>query len=700
MTESSLTIRTTTGRWVTGLVVHAASALCALSLSSCSPTDPSKAYVLVFSESLDPTHHPFEQLRSNVDHPIEWCPVQPDPRSQINSFSTWSLGSDRVTELKDIGNQAEANLCLFLDRGPDRKIVGCSVREIATGVLLADTVLDERDDAFSTKLAATTEGALARWSAPREDQTRIAFIVTSKMLDDAEAIYVDMFADLIERRLSVSSDVVVLPRLLIRSGLEPDRLPDIDVDAFVLLNLQGGDSGVRCVGSVQDSDNEVISTFEFQSRELNDNVAGDICRKVRQALNSAERSDSEWLPDLELKRRRLVAEAAGSAKNNELAIRSQEAALLLQPGFDSEIQVIDAVLKGLSHWMPLRRVFPTEGRPDLKLRWQPWERQQITLRAFQLGRKSTERIPGENLEQLMKLNQFPQSGARIYQQLQVLRNSSFEQPLLDRMWEDARVQMMHHVPTWQRLVFEDDTAAFQYHRFMSRHMQLLMWCWIDIGMERRIDEESRAAGPVEVAMLWLDYFDSLPEDKKPWRELMVMMRESTMLLGPDGPEFFAPLFQRMADHSSPIVQLYGIRGQKLGEFKISTPAIAIEASHMKEVRQRALAVLDDALTANDNQTKSAVIGFFHRTYDQVVAFNASPELVQEFADTCDALLDRGINPPSPMLEGLGRADGQLIEEEIRVLERVVEMFPTSKFKARLADARKQLEDRPSETAPE
>ena len=672
--------------------------VCAFSLSSCAPSAPSKAYIVVFSETLDATHHPFEQLRQSVEKPIEWCPVKADPKSQVHSFSAWSLGSGRMEELKQIGNAEEAELCLFLDRGPDKRIVGCSIRETGTGALLADAVLDEHGDDFHTELAATMERALARWSAPREDQTRLSFVVSSKLLDDAEAIHVDMFTDLIERRLSGASDVIVLPRLLSASGLDPVRLPDVDADAFVLLKLAADNSGVQCVGTVQDRDNEVISEFSFQPRQLDDNIAGDICREVHQALNLTERPDREWLPDLELKRRRAVAEAAGERKNHELAIRSLESALVLQADFDSELRLTNVILKGLQHWAPVRREVPAGNRLDLSLRWLPPQRQHITLRMFQLGRRATERIKGDSLEQLQRICSHPESFHRIYGQLQILRNSSFEQPALDRMWEDVRVQMVHHVPDWQRLVREDDSVTDSYHQFMHFRMQMLMWSWIDFAMER-IADDSRAAGPVEVAMLWLDYFDSLPEEDRPWRVVNGILREATMPLGPGGPDLFEPLFQRLADHPSPVVQLYAARGRRMGEFKYSTPAIPVKVERVKEIRQQALSVLDHVRNAEDSDKTTAVLDFVRRTYEGL-AFSMTPEMVQEFADVSHALLDRGVNPPSPIIEGLGRAGDQFLEEEIRVLERVVVIYPVPKIKARLAAARQQLEDTQSTADPD
>ena len=362
--------------------------------------------------------------------------------------------------------------------------------------------------------------------------------------------------------------------------------------------------------------------------------------------------------------------------------------------------MVDALLACLRYWAPLRREIPAGGKKrDLSLRWPLQERQQITLRTFQLGRRATERVSGDSLEQLTQMNRIPESGNRIYSQLSILRNSSYDRPLLDRMWEDVRVQMVHHVPAWQRLVLRDDTATDEYYQFMQRRMSLLMWSWIDIGMHPRVDDSSRAAGPVEVGMLWLDHFDTLPNASRPWGVLNSMMRDATMLLGPDGPELFDPLFQRLADHPSPMVQLYGARGRLMGEFTFHTPEADINVPRVEEVRKQALVVLDDALEAGDLKVKSVVVDFLRRTYEGIV-FQAKPQMVQEFVAACDALLDRGINPPAPMIEGLSGADGQFVEEEIRVLERVISMFPTSKFQRRLDAVRERYQEKSSAADPE
>ena len=97
--------------------MHSAVVVCVLCLSSCAPAERASAYVAAFSDTLDTTHHPFEQLRLRVAEPIEWCLVKPDLRSQLHSFSAWSIGSGRVDELRRIGQEAEASLFLFLDRG-------------------------------------------------------------------------------------------------------------------------------------------------------------------------------------------------------------------------------------------------------------------------------------------------------------------------------------------------------------------------------------------------------------------------------------------------------------------------------------------------------------------------------------------------------------------------------------------------------
>lgn len=536
------------------------------------------------------------------------------------SLGEWRERSQDVSTLRRVLTQQKCQSIVLLERNLVGRPVGLTVRATETGALLHDAAVSAGSESWLDQISAAIGLAVAKLKKP---PVTVQLDVEAAAFERDDWLRIETLLDLVERRLSTSSQVAVFPRRL-RGVVTPGAQAQI----AVTLSIDEIAGSLALLGSISRDGKPIgeVQVFEESAAAAIESVAQTVWKSA--GVKAGPDQDRKGLGRRYLQ----LSESAEKGIDHEVAIRSAEAALLLAPESDEmRPRLVDAlfigVMRRVRHGAKARHV-STRAFP-----WKPQEANRLHERAWFLVRQLAEDKTPQAFDPVTDPEQFMAFVRRFSSMTSCLRNPRLSiTPERRRVFqEDLAAYFSRPLETMQQAAIKDPRLADAYTRLIFTRMSAL----------RRPDFPDAPKMLWKITRDWLDAFDSWPKSKNWWR--CNVLRESTYFPKKGRREAVLPLIVRLEKHSVPLLRLYGMRGRLLTERPQTDEEYERFVKILPPLRNAALAVIAEALKNDELELADHTLSFLRTTYS-VISQSGKAVTYPEVFDTSEKLLDMGVAP--------------------------------------------------------
>ena len=544
------------------------------------------------------------------------------------SLGEWRERTLDVSTLGRVLAQQKCQSIVLLERNLVGRPVGLTVRATETGALLHDATVSAADTkSWSDQISDGIGGAAAKLKKPL---VSVQLDVEAAAFERDDWLRIETLLDLVERRLSTSSEVAVFPRRL-RGVVTPGAQAQI----AVTLSIDEIAGSLALLGSISKEGKQIgeVQVFEESAAAAIESVAQAIWKST--GVTTGPDQDRKVLSRRYLQ----LSESAERYIAHEVSIRAAEAALLLAPESQAtRPRLVDAlfigVMRRVRHGAKARHVSSTRGFP-----WKPEEATRLHERAWFLVREMAEAQTPEKYDPAMGPEQFMAFVRRFSSMTSSLRNPRLSIPPERRVvfQEDLVAYFSRPLEAMQQAAIKDPALADAYTRLIFTRMSAL----------RRPNFPDAPKTLWKITRDWLDAFDSWPKNKNWWR--CNVLRESTFFPSKERREAVLPLIVRLEKHSVPMLRLYGMRGRLLTERPRTDEDYARFVKTLPPLRDAAIAVLAEALKKGEVELAYHSMDYLREVYT-VISQSGKAVAYPEVFDTSEKLLDMKVVPAQILAE--------------------------------------------------
>lgn len=544
------------------------------------------------------------------------------------SLGEWRERSQDVSTLRRVLAQQKCQSIVLLERNLMGRPVGLTVRATETGALLHDaTVFAADTKSWSDQIGDTIGIAAAKL---KKQPVTVQLDVEATAFERDDWLRIESLLDLVERRLSTSPEVAVLPRRL-RGVVTPGPQAQI----AVTLSIDEIAGSLALLGPISKSGKRIgeVQVFEESAAAAIESVAQAVWKSA--SVKAGPAQDRKALSSRYLE----LSESAERYIDHEVSIRAAEAALLLAPeSRATRPRLVDAlfigVMRQVRHGAKARHVSSTRAFP-----WKPEEATRLHERAWFLVREMAEAQTPEKYDPDMGPEQFMAFVRRFSSMTNSLRNPRLSISPERRVvfQEDLAAYFTRPVEAMQKAAIKDPALADAYTRLIFTRLSAL----------RRPNFPDAPKTLWKITRDWLDAFDSWPRSKNWWR--CNVLRESTLFPAKERREAVLPLIARLEKHSVPMLRLYGMRGRLLTERPRTDEDYARFVKTLPPLRDATIAVLAEALKKGEVELADHSTDFLREVYT-VISQSGKAVAYPEVFDTSGKLLDMGVVPAQILAE--------------------------------------------------
>jgi len=599
------------------------------------------------------------------------------------------------TQIIEFGKKFDAKMSVSLEVGRDGKLIGFTIHEIAEGLLLADGSL--ADDAETTVLAKQLSEQIRRAKSKidAEQKTRLMVsVIYGQELSLGSKSSVVAFTELLERRLSDSPTVAVASRsnATWRSayGGPVEDAPKVDWTIGIAV-AKCEDSKLTVTATIQAHDEHEPARVTSTCSTLDTAQIADMVEKIWQKMDVPQ-AIGDWQVTEEARRFDLICESLWAQNRKAAAFQTAEVALMLDP------KKVD-----LHRRLSVRMLTEVERSYPRGVNESGWNHQQWQLfacRAFKIERVLTDRLTGENVQDVVRDIRYPNSVSRLHSMFNIM--SRLERELdakqLTQVRADHAICVTRPTYLFHKIAKKEPSWTRAYSLALGHHMYCL--CHL------KLDEQTPRGQPaVDATIRWLTLFDELPDERKPWNYLNVVLRNLTKHTMIRDVAVVEPLFKRLDGHSHPLVNLFGRLGRLNYEWEVNRTTPDRRAEQFHAVRVATLKVIDEAQEKKEVAVTSEAVRFLDESFN-VLRLRGGARMADEMMATAEELMTRKLLDPRILLDGCAIADESNCKRAHTLLTTIVARdYPSSKITlgraeklvAKLEDQFPELRSEPRES---